>query len=166
MPFRLPADPCVILHTWQSRQWDTVVSSTCSKRVIIRRARPPTCACTSSSHSSCRDIHDVLRSRAPRWMATLAHLPGYPSSRRPSSQLDQKERNTETSDLLNRPAPPSCNDKPASMESLVFWVQTVANSAKVNDCCSDVCSSASFSSDVDSDAACNGVEHECPSSTL
>ena len=54
----------------------------------------------------------------------------------------------------------------ASMESLVFWVQTVANSANVNHWCYDVCSSASFSSDVNSDAACICVEHECPSSTL
>ena len=72
----------------------------------------PKCACTSSSHSSFREMLDVLLSRAPRWMATLTQLPGYPSSKRRSSQLDQKARNTETSDLSNLSTPPSCNDKP------------------------------------------------------
>ena len=111
MRFAFTQTECVILHTGQSRQWDTVVSSTCSKRVMERGARPPKCSGTSSLPSSCLDINDVLAPRAHRWMSFLTQLHRFLPSKRRSSQLDQKERNKETSDLSNRPAPPSCNDK-------------------------------------------------------
>ena len=47
-----------------------------------------------------------------RRMSFLTQLPGFLPSKRRSSQLDQKARNKETSDLSNRHAPPSCIDKP------------------------------------------------------
>ena len=105
MPFRLHVIPNCDPAQWSGHVCGSLLSRQLDQKTCDGKTRATTQMCL-------REIHDVLAPHTHRRMSNLTQLPGFLPSKRRSSQLDQKARNKKTSDLSNRPAPPSCIDKP------------------------------------------------------